>query len=173
MAKGLKKTASRLDPAPRPIDGQLPYFNVQNKDPDREYVWVYKAASDFVIEHYAYQGYVMEQHREGGPCPAMSLSIDDKTGKPIDRNGMVIESRGNVLMSVSKERHQEIYLHGSDGVSGQLAADAQAKRMLDPSKHERDSMRGINPRTKNGDVAFYAESDKGSIASIPVGDEDG
>lgn len=160
------KKALRLDPAPRPIDGQLPYFNVQNKDPSREYVWVYKAAGvgSYGVEDYIYRGYELEKYRDGGPHPAMrALGHED---------GTVIESRGNVLMSVSKERHAEIVEHGDDGISGQRAADLQAKKMLDHTKHEKDSMRGINPRNRNGDRVVSVETDQGAIAAIPVGAED-
>lgn len=167
-----KQKAQRLDPAPRPIDGALPFFNVLNKDPSREYVWVYKAATDYGVEHYAYLGYVMERSSETGPRPAMA-AVDPETGLPRKADGTVIESRGCVLMSVSKERHKEIVEFGSDGVSGQRAADVQQRRLLDHSKHEKDSMRGINPRNRNGDRVVSVETDPGAIAAIPVGDEDG
>ncbi len=167
-----KQKAQRLDPAPRPIDGALPFFNVLHKDPKREYVWVYKAATDYGIEHYSYLGYSLERYSDTGPRPAM-MAVDPETGEPRKPDGTVIESRGNVLMSVSKEKHEYIYQNGSDGVSGQRAADVQAKRMLDHTKHERDSMRGINPRNRNGDAVFSVETDPGAIAAIPVGAEDG
>jgi len=165
MAKAAKKTASRLDPAPRPIDGAIPYFNVKNKDPDRFYIWVNKAAQDFGLEHYLYLGYEIERYREGGPCPAMRV-LDTE-------NGAVIESRGNVLVSISKEAHDEITQNGTDGVSGQKAADDMERRLLDRRKHEKDSMRGINPRLRNGEDAFSVEFEKGAYASIPVGEQDG
>ncbi len=171
MAKANRKTASRLDPAPRPIDGGIPYFNVVNKDPDREYVWVYKAAQEFGIEHYQYQGYEIERYTDGdGPRPAM-VPIDRETGLPTKTNGTVIESRGNVLMSISKAQHEEIYQNGPDGVSGQKAADMQQKRMLDPSKQMKDAFRGINPRSRNEGNKLDLEFDKDSLASIPVGED--
>jgi hypothetical protein len=165
MAKAAKKTAARLDPAPRPIDGAIPYFQVKNKDPDRFYIWVNKAAQDFGLEHYLYLGYEMERYRDGGPCPAMVV-----LGK---EDGAVIESRGNVLVSISKESHDELTQNGTDGVSGQRAADLMERRLLDRTKHEKDSMRGINPRNRNGDSVVSVEFDRGAYASIPVGDEDG
>jgi hypothetical protein len=163
-----KNTAKRLDPAPRPIDGALPYFNVLNKDPSREYVWVYKAATDYGPEHYSYLGYQLERYTDTGPRPAMA-AVDMETGLTSKPSGTVIESRGNVLMSVSKERFKEIVQFGSDGVSGQEAANRQEKAMLNHTKHVKDSMRGINPRLMNG---VSVESDKGSFAAVPAGEED-
>lgn len=172
MPAAKKKSQSRIDPAPRPVDGALPYFNVVKKDPDREYVWVYKAAQDYGVDHYHGIGYRIERYTETGPRPAM-VQIDIETGLPKKEDGSVIESRGNVLMSIDKARYNEIYQNGVDGMSGQKAADLQAKRMLDHTKHERDSMRGINPRSRDGGDKIGVEFDKGTIAAIPVGDEDG
>lgn len=167
-----KKSAARLDPAPRPIDGALPFFKVINKSPDREYVWVYKAAgTDYGIEHYSYLGYVLEKYSDTGPRPAM-MAVDPDTGLPRKPDGTVIESRGNVLMSIGKEQHQQIVQFGADGISGQHAADLQQRRMLDPAKTEKDSMRGINPRNRSGDEIVSVESDRGAIAAIPTGAED-
>jgi hypothetical protein len=161
MAKAQKKSV-RIDPPQRPIDGAIPYFNVKDKDPDREYVWVYKAAgSDFNVEHYEYLGWEIETYRAGGPRPAMMLA-----GKAEKLNGQVIESRGNVLMSIAKERHQEIVETGDDGVSGQKSADVFERRLLDPNKHIKDAMRGINPRLR--DAGFGVEFDKGAaMADLP------
>lgn len=166
-----KKKSLRLDPAPRPIDGALPYFNVVNKDPSREYVWVYKATQDFGVDHYHGLGYRLEKYQEGGPRPAL-VQIDIETGEPKKEHGTVVESRGNVLMSIDKVRYEEIYQHGVDGMSGQKAADVQAKRMLDHTKHERDSMRGINPRSRDEGDKLGVVFDKDSIAAIPRDGED-
>ena len=172
MPVAKKKSPARIDPAPRPIDGALPYFNVANKEPDREYVWVYKATQDYGVDHYHGLGYRIERYRDGGPRPGL-VQIDIETGNPKKEDGSVIESRGNVLMSIEKARYQEIYQSGADGVSGQKAADILERRMVDYSKHEKDSMRGINNRSRDGSEKVSVEFDKGTIASIPVGDEDG
>lgn len=166
-----KKSKARIDPAPRPIDGALPYFNVVQKDPSREYVWVYKATQDFGVDHYHGLGYRIERYEDNGPRPAL-VQIDIETGLPKKEHGTVIESRGNVLMSIDRARYEEIYQHGVDGMSGQKAADAQAKRMLDHTKHERDSMRGINPRSRDGGDKVGVKFDDGSIAAIPRDGED-
>lgn len=162
-----KSTAARIDPTPRPIDGGIPFFNLKNKDPDRSYIWVYKAApgADFGVEHYIYLGYELEMYRTGGPAPVISLAYDKEPEG-------VIEMRGHVLMSCSKERADDIYQNGIDGVSGQRVADERDARMLDKSKYIKDAMRGINPRTRNGDRGFYAEGDDGALASIPTSEDD-
>ena len=165
MAKSQKK-AVRIDPENRPLDGAIPFFDVAGKDPTREYLWVYKAAGlDFNVEHYEGMGWDVESYRTGGPrLRMMSVAKLEKL------NGQVIESRGNVLMSISKERHQEIVANGDDGVSGQKRADDMERRLLDRTKHMKDAMRGINPRLR--DAGFEVEFDKGSAADIPAaGDE--
>lgn len=166
MAKAQKKSV-RIDPPQRPIDGAIPFFNVVGKDPGREYVWVYKAAgTDFSVEHYEYLGWEVECYRAGGPRPAV-VSVK----KLEERNGQPIESRGNVLMSIPKERHREIVENGDDGVSGQKAADIQESRLLDRSKQMKDTMRGIHPRLR--DAGFDVEIDKGSaMAELPTSGED-
>jgi len=166
MAKAQKKSV-RIDPPSRPLDGGIPYFNVKDKDPTREYVWVYKAAgADFNVEHYEYLGWEVECYRTGGPRPAIMLA-----GKADKLNGQVIESRGNVLMSIAKDRHQEIIEQGDDGQSGQKRADQMDERLLDRSKQMRDTMRGIHPRLR--EAGFGVEIDKGSaMAELPnLGDE--
>lgn len=165
MSKAQKKSV-RIDPPQRPLDGGIPYFNVKDKSPDREYIWVYKAAgADFNVEHYEYLGWEVECYREGGPRPAIMLA-----GKAAKLNGQVIESRGNVLMSISKERHQEIMELGYDSGSGQKGADAMERRLLDRTKQIKDTMRGIHPRLR--DAGFDVEIDKGSaMAELPNGDE--
>lgn len=165
MAKSQKK-AVRVDPESRPLDGAIPFFDVAGKDPTRDYLWVYKAAgSDFNAEHYEGMGWDVEFYRTGGPRLRM-MSVE----KLEKLNGQVIESRGNVLMSISKERRQEIFENGDDGVSGQKMADVMERRLLDRSKHMKDAMRGINPRLR--DAGFEVEFDKGSIVDAsPSGDD--
>ena len=162
-----KSSAARIDPKPRPIDGGIPFFNVKDKEPGRFYIWVYKAApgADFGVEHYSYLGYELERYRDGGPSPVISLLGEDLNGK-------VIEMRGHVLMSCSKERHEEIEQVGIDGVSGQKVADERDDRMIDKNKYLKDAMRGINPRTRNGERGVYAEGTDGALASIPVNEDD-
>ena len=167
MAEAQKK-AVRIDPPQRSLDGGIPYFNVKGKDPEREYVWVYKAAgSDFNVEHYEYLGWEVESYRTGGPRPAIMLA-----GKAEKLNGQVIESRGNVLMSISKVRHQEIVENGDgNGGLGQSHADKLDARLLDRNKQMKDTMRGIHPRLR--DAGFGVEIDRGSAMSeLPaLGDE--
>ena len=157
MATKVKKTV-RVDPPVRPLDGALPYTNVKGKSPEREYVWVSKSAQEYGVEHYC----------AGSPRPVM---VSEEKAEKL--NGQVIESRGNVLMSLTKERHQEIVDLGEDGVSGQKGADAMERRLLDRTKNIKDAMRGINPRLSNGDEGFRVEFDRGAAASIPTGVDNG
>lgn len=167
MAKAVKKSV-RVDPPIRSVDGVLPYTGVKGKSPEREYVWVSKSAQEFGVEHYEYLGWEVVSYETGGPRP--SLVSEEKATK---LNGQLVESRGNVLMSIAKERYQEIVETGEDGASGQKAADAMERRLLDRTKHVKDAMRGINPRLSNGDEGFGVEFDRGAAAAIPVGADNG
>lgn len=157
----------RNDPSIRPVDGVAPFFAVRNRDPERKYVFVPKSATEHGVDHYHYLGYEVETYREGGPFLAMGPKNKDKL------NGLEIESRGQILMSISKEDADRIDQFGADGTSGQNAADEQQKRMLNAPGRMVDLMRGIDYRANNGDKAMYLEAEKGSFMSSVSGDDHG
>ncbi len=157
-----KKTAVRKDPSPRPINSGSPYFELTNPDPERRYVWVYKAAEEHGVEYYEGIGYEQVQYREGG--------VKSRIGKTL-KVGQVVESRGHVLMQTTVERAKEIYEFGDDGQSGQNAADRIEKRMFQTKKAIADLSRRIELRSKEGGQYFSFEAENGSIAVIPNGDD--
>ncbi len=159
----MKKTSTvRKDPSPRPVSGGSPYFELTNPDPERRYVWVYKAAQEHGVDYYEGIGYEPVTYRAGGVKPRL--------GK-VKENGVIIESRGHILMQATAERAKEIYEFGDDGQSGQAAADAIERRMFQTKKSVAELNRRAEQRSKEGNRYFSFEAEAGSIASIPNGDD--
>ncbi len=159
-----KKTATvRKDPKPQPVNSGTPYFQLLNEDPDKAYKWVYKGAREMGVDYYQdYLGYEPVQFVEGG--------VRAKVGSK-KKNGDFIESMGHLLMWCSKERAKEIEEHGADGQSGQAWADEVEAKMFNSKKAIADLSRKIAFRSAQGDEYFALESEKNSMASIPVGDD--
>lgn len=119
----------RTDPKPRHIDGTSPWLRLQNRDPSRHYVYVAEQnGGNHDVQYYAslseglglseHDGYVIEQYREGGVKPS-----GGKTGNP----GEPIKFRSTMLMSCPVDFKKLLDQVGSDGASGQDAADKQDK----------------------------------------------
>lgn len=125
----------RTDPSRRPLDGVSPHLQVNNKDPDRFYTWVYMNGT--AVSEYESMGYEEETFREGGP---KLFGKQGALGSPMIRDG-------NVLMSVSKERKREIELYGAYGTAespngGQVDADALEQRIV-KQRGGLDPLRGM------------------------------
>jgi hypothetical protein len=157
-----KKTSTRKDPSPRPINAGSPYFELTNPEPERRYVWVYKAAQEHGVDYYEGLGYEVVQYREGG--------VKNRLGKAL-KPGAYVESRGHVLMQTTAERAKEIYEFGDDGQSGQAGADAIERRMFQTKKAIADLARRAELRSREGNQYFSFEAEAGSIAAIPNGDD--
>ena len=158
-----KKTSVRKDPAPRPINSGSPYFELSNADPERRYVWVFKAAAEMGVDYYEGLGYEPVQYTPGG--------VKSRVGKAL-KPGDYVESRGHVLMQTTKERAQEIYEFGEDGVSGQRAADEIERRMFQTKKAIAELARRTQMRSQEtGGQYFSFEAEQGSVAVVPNGDD--
>lgn len=105
---------ARRDPRQRHTDGLAPWQHLTGEDPDKKYVWVCEAFADTGPDLYAAQGYEVETYSVDGVAPK-----GGRTGKP----GEIIKYRGHILMSVSKERAEEIDRYGADGNGGQERID--------------------------------------------------
>ncbi len=160
----MKKTSNtvRKDPSPRPISSGSPYFELTNPDPERRYVWVYKAATEHGVDYYEGIGYEPVQYRAGGVKPRIGKAKE---------NGAIIESRGHILMQTTADRAKEIYEFGDDGRSGQAAADEIERRMFQTKKAVAELARRAEMRSREGNQYFSFEAEAGSIAAIPNGDD--
>jgi hypothetical protein len=94
-----KSTKARQDPKVRHVVGTRE-VRVEGKRKDRHYVLVYKAAVEGGVDDYAEAGYVVERYAtatpEGDIAGPHILGLQGKSGQ-------VIEFRGHVLMSISRE----------------------------------------------------------------------
>jgi hypothetical protein len=124
----------RKDPKPRHLDGSAVWGLLKNRDPDKHYVYVNKGDAESFATYDA-AGYEIETLTQMGVRPA-----GGKTGKL----GEAIEVRGMVLMSISKDRFNEIEQFGVDGNSGQSEADRLEQMILD--RRGFDPLRGQHQR---------------------------
>lgn len=128
------KRPRRKDPSARAVHGTAQWGQLANKEPGRMYVLVNKHDS-MAKATYESSGYRFERFRKGGVRP---LGWDDDNHE----EGEIIEHVGMLLMSCSRERHEEIRRYGHDGEGGQADADRQEK-LLRMQQAGYDPMRGI------------------------------
>jgi hypothetical protein len=136
--------AKRVDPAPRYL-GAPPIFTLENADPNRHYVWVYKAtpAEGQGREFYEIYGYRVETVQPGGVRPrGLKLA-----------QGTEIEVRGYWLMSQDREEYQARIDHG------QQQADLRERQMI-KRRGMFDPQRGMgNMSNRHGDpYVTYSEA---------------
>jgi len=139
--------ARRRDPAARPSQ-YIDWTAVANKKPDRVYVLPDGNDVNFGVPLYESMGYVVETWQEDGPRFARMKFDEAKLGKPM-------ETHGHVLMSISKEEHEEEYLYGGQSGQGQRIGDTY-ERALVKNKGFADTQRGI----------------RGPVFAEPVSDEE-
>jgi len=151
----------RKDPVTRPINAGSPYFELTSPQPDRKYVWVYKAAPEHGVEYYEAIGYTPVQYRRGG--------VKARVGKML-KPGNFVESRGHILMECTAERAEEIYQFGEDGNSGQAAADVIERKMYNSKKAIAELSARVPMRSSHGSDYFSLEAEKGSVA-LAAGDD--
>ena len=93
-------------------------LNLENRDPDRHYVYAYLGDDHLGFEYYRDLGYRTETHHPDGVRPGGSSGKQDEE----------ITFRGHVLMSIDNETREEIDRYGADGMSGlELADKIEAK----------------------------------------------
>lgn len=135
MSAAAAKKVVRNDPKPRPLNGMTPYSVLENRDPDRHYVFVFTGADANMQGpgYYEALGYRREVfHKDGVRMAGMKLAA----GEPI-------VSFGHILMSCSMERYREIEAFGPMGDSGQTEATATEQRLI-KRRGAQDAIRGIS-----------------------------
>jgi hypothetical protein len=133
-----KQNAVRNDPVQRYADGADYGTGLKGSNPDRKYVLVYKGDSAMGVEYYEELGYTIERYREGGPT-----FFAAKTGQ----TGDVMEYRGHVLMSISKEDHAALRKFGGPGAGkGSDHWTKMEAALLAKGQGQPDHLRGIDGR---------------------------
>jgi hypothetical protein len=130
-AKVRPKATKRSDPRSRHVEGVR--NALVNPDPNKKYVWAFKGSPEYGPEEYENMGYNVEEYRKGGVTCSMRTS---KEGQPV-------EWMDNVLMSIDKERADDIEQYGLYGDSGQCRADEIEDKVV----RERggvDKLRGLH-----------------------------
>lgn len=134
-----KSPQTRKDPSPRHLGG-LPFYQLQDADPTRKYVWVSKTTPENLpgsLGWYELYGWEVVNLESGGVRPyGMRKSL---------KEGDAIEVGGMLLMSKDLEEWQ------ADVIEGQKAADARERQMI-KKRGQYDPMRGIgNLNNRYGD----------------------
>jgi hypothetical protein len=139
----------RPDPAPRNLDGALGWMALENEDPNRHYVWV--ARNKLTLNEYRRMGYVPEVQRQGGVAVA---------GEESPREGAEVEACDHVLMSVSKDRAEDIQERGPWGATGQHLADVIEQKIVDRRKGAvMDHFRGLGVERHGRSPYFAVENE--------------
>lgn len=117
--------AKRVDPAPRYL-GASPIFTLENADPNRKYVWVWKATppEGQGREYYEIEGYRVETVQPGGVRPR-GLKLAP---------GVEIEVRGQWLMSVEREDYDARVVYGQKQADARENQMIKRRGMFDPSR---------------------------------------
>lgn len=124
-----RNAGPRRDPAPRRVDRSAAWGGIKNADPEKDYVWVYKASAHGGVGYYENLGYDVETVRSNG---VKSLSARKNVAE-----GQPIEFMDNVLMSRPKALSQEDY------EAGQAEVDEMEARIISKGGGV-DSLRGIS-----------------------------
>lgn len=143
-----RKPSIRRDPAPRRVDLSRDDGSIVGADPEKAYVWAYKAGD--AIGMYENRGYEVETIRADGSGPRSRVART-KGLTP----GQPVEWKSNVLMSISKAELAEIE------AQGQAETDELESRILSKGGGV-DSLRGINGiRGRDGTPVLGLENKTG------------
>lgn len=141
--KNPRNASARRDPPPRRIERRQDSA-IKNADPEKKYVWVYKASQFGGIGYYENMGYEVEMQRDGGP---MSVSA-----RKARHEGQPVEFGDAVLMSIDKAIAEE------DEAAGQLEIDEMERRIIAPGGGV-DSLRGVHGvRGRDGNATLFFEN---------------
>jgi hypothetical protein len=120
----------RSDPRSRHVEGVRNHL--VNPDPNKKYVFVPKGSGEFCVDDYSSMGYDVEKYSPGG------VTTSGRTAE----KGQPIEYMDNVLMSIDKERADQVEQYGLFDDSGQERADIIEEAMI--QKGGVDKLRGLH-----------------------------
>lgn len=131
----MPRAKTRKDPKRRrQASGEVSRFLLARSDEGKHYCWVDPHDDVSGVPKYLSHGYEIENFKEGGVRPRIGV-----TCKP----GEAITNSGLTLMSVSKERHDEIVEEGPFNEAGQIAGDEMHERMFKRDGVNMDRFRGV------------------------------
>ena len=139
-------------------DGTPGHLKLKNRDPNKEYVLVYRGGerTNF-IPNYEALGFEIEQF---DPDHGVKLGAGRKTSR---RKGDEIEWAGHVLMSIDKEEYERIKRFGPDGITGTNLVDQLEKRIRGRQMHREafreERIRGVHEDARGSRVAQEDLSD--------------
>ena len=140
MSASRTPTKLRKDPVRRHVDGAKGAAMLVGEDPNKFYVFAYRADQSSGEQYYLDKGYdycIMPKEGEPGVRPSRGRST--KPGEPI-------EWMGHVLMCIDRVKRDEIDRTGGDDALGQDGIDAIEERIVDKSLGGLDGLRGLQTR---------------------------
>lgn len=121
----------------RHIDGTSPWATLKNQRPDRVYRLASKSDPYFGLPFYLALGWEIETFKGGKDSLKFAGGQTCKVGEPLE-NAM-----GCVVVSMERERFDEIEQNGDDGNSGQAEADRIEAAIIDRDGGQADLIRGL------------------------------
>lgn len=142
----------RIDPKARPVEGMAGRMKLQNRDPNKWYVWADEHGLNGV-EYYKSLGYEVECLTDDGVRPVLTNTTQ--------RTGDAITSFGMFLMSCPMDWKREM------DASEQQAFDATERRII-TKRGGIDYLRGIGLTRQLGvrDDEIKIGQEPGSIADL-------
>lgn len=140
MSASRIQTKLRKDPVRRHVDGAKGASMLIGEDPNKFYVFAYRADQTTGEQYYLDRGYthcIMPKEGESGVRPSRGRST--KPGEPI-------EWMGHVLMCIDRAKRMEIEQHGDEECGGQDWIDQVEERIVDKSLGGLDGLRGLQTR---------------------------
>lgn len=154
-AKSENPLPDRTDPPVRHTSGLAAQWEVLNKDPSRTYVWVWKgdktSMTQYRMSGHRFETYHFSQDNNGKILiDSEGLPVIEGAHSPAcmpepDENGHRIEVMDQCLMSVTKDRAEEIAEIGSNGDSGRKWAKAVEGKLVQEGGY--DPIRGMGVRS--------------------------
>jgi hypothetical protein len=135
-----KPVAARIDPKMRPVDGMAGRMKLENRDPDKHYVWV-EEHGHYGTGYWESLGYERVTLEDGGVRPVLSNTTR--------RLGDVVTSFGMILMACPLSFKQELDAYG------QQEADSLERRII-TRRGGIDYLRGIGLNRREPEMTVEA-----------------
>lgn len=154
------KATLRKDPVRRHVDGSKGAARLRQQDPDRVYVYAYRADPLTGESYYRDRGYRVEcWPKDNETDKVRPWNGDAKPGEPI-------EQRGHVLMSISKEAYADLVQNGSEDCGGQVWCDEVERKIIDKDQGGyglEDGLRGISRKFRG---TMYVENETSALTPM-------
>lgn len=149
VAARTRTSGARRDPKFRHIDPSVSKVGLQNAREDKKYVFVNQGDPHTGVGHYKTLGYQVEEYNH--ETDVHLKSVTPELGQPP-------EKAGSILMSIDRERADEIEEFGEDGDTGQTGADEQERQIVS-KRGGVDELRGLHRYLQDSHAGLEGDID--------------